>query len=228
MLAQPHHLTPAQLERSRTLPLQPASIRTQGQYIHLEPLDPFRHAASLFAVSNGSAINWGSRTFAAYDPDRLIWSYMPQGPFDTLEQFCEYLMQRTKLPNERPFCVLDTNTGCPAGVISIMSNAPAHLKAELGGIWYSPIVQRTGANLEAAYLLLGYLFDTGYRRVEWKCDAANVRSRQAALRIGFAFEGIQEFHMIVKGHSRDTAWFRMLDHEWPACRTALHARLYPE
>ena len=114
----------------------------------------------------------------------------------------------------------------PVGVVNLMSNVPAHLRIELGGIWYSPLVQRTPANLESTYLMLVHAFDLGYRRVEWKCDSLNERSRRSALRMGFQFEGIQEYHMIVKERSRDTAWFRMLDHEWPAVRPRLEAMLY--
>ncbi|HLV37504.1 MAG TPA: GNAT family protein, partial [Spirillospora sp.] len=102
---------------------------------------------------------------------------------------------------------------------------PQHLKVELGNIWYSPIAQRTGANTEAIYLMLEHAFGLGYRRIEWKCDALNERSRRAALHLGFQFEGIQEYHYIVKGRSRDTAWFRMLDREWPDVRQRLEALL---
>jgi RimJ/RimL family protein N-acetyltransferase len=109
---------------------------------------------------------------------------------------------------------------------NFMSNSPEHLKIELGGIWYSPIVQRTAANTEATYLMLNHAFGLGYRRVEWKCNALNERSRRAALRMGFQFEGIQESHMIMKGRNRDTAWFRILVHEWSAVEAHLRALLY--
>jgi RimJ/RimL family protein N-acetyltransferase len=102
---------------------------------------------------------------------------------------------------------------------------PEHLKVELGSIWYSPLAQRTGANTEATYLMLRHAFGLGYRRVEWKCDALNERSRRAALRMGFAFEGVQEYHYIVKGRNRDTAWFRILDREWPTVKILLERLL---
>ena len=108
-----------------------------------------------------------------------------------------------------------------------MNNSPADLKVELGGIWYSPLVQRTAANTEATYLLLEHAFALGYRRVEWKCDTLNERSRRAALRMGFTFEGVQEYHYIVKGRNRDTAWFSILDHEWPALRANFETWLDP-
>jgi RimJ/RimL family protein N-acetyltransferase len=112
------------------------------------------------------------------------------------------------------------------GVVNVMSNVPAFLRIELGGIWYSPVVQRTQAHLESTYLMLLHCFDLGYRRVEWKCDSRNERSRRAALRMGFMFEGIQEEHMIIKGQNRDTAWFRILAREWPVVGPKLEGMLY--
>ena len=116
-------------------------------------------------------------------------------------------------------------TGGQVGVVNFMNNLPEHLKVELGGIWYSPLAQRTGANAEATYLMLRHAFALGYRRVEWKCDALNARSRHAALRMGFTFEGIQDAHFIIKDRNRDTAWFRILDSEWPAVRAHLERLL---
>jgi RimJ/RimL family protein N-acetyltransferase len=106
-----------------------------------------------------------------------------------------------------------------------MSNAPAHLKIEIGHIWISPVMQGSGVIYEAVYLMLRHCFDLGYRRLEWKCDALKERSRRTALSLGFLFEGIQEYHMIARGRSRDTAWYRILDHEWPAVRARLEQRL---
>jgi RimJ/RimL family protein N-acetyltransferase len=107
-----------------------------------------------------------------------------------------------------------------------MTNFPQHLKVELGSIWYSPVAQRTSANTEATYLMLKHAFAIGYRRLEWKCNALNERSRKAALRMGFRFEGIQESHYIIKGRNRDTAWYRILDSEWPEVETHLESLLY--
>jgi RimJ/RimL family protein N-acetyltransferase len=106
-----------------------------------------------------------------------------------------------------------------------MRNVPANLCIELGNIWYGPVVQRSGVNLEATYLMLRHAFELGYRRIEWKCNSENERSRRSALRMGFQFEGIQEQHMIIKGRNRDTAWYRMLDREWPEIRPRLEALL---
>ena len=104
----------------------------------------------------------------------------------------------------------------PSAGAHLAGREPAHLKVELGSIWYGPVVQGSGVSAETTYLLLQHAFALGYRRVEWKCDALNQRSRRGALAYGFSFEGIQDAHYIVKRKNRDTAWFRMLDTEWPS------------
>ena len=146
-------------------------------------------------------------------------------PSPTLDDFTAYLDRLITTDNVLALCVRDSTTDAPVGVATFMSNQPQNLRIELGSIWYSPLVQAAGYNTEATYLMLTHAFELGYRRVEWKCDSLNVRSRKAALRMGFTFEGIQEYHMIIKGRNRDTAWFRMLDHEWPQVRQKLEAML---
>ncbi len=220
------HLPKDSLTRRQDLPLIPAATTLTGRFVRLEPLDVTRHANSLYALSNGSAIEMGDRSMPAYDADELIWRYLFHGPFADFTAFEGYVAESSAGADRLALCVVDQPGGQPVGVVNLMSNVPAHLRIELGGIWYSPIAQRTQANLESTYLMLGHCFDLGYRRVEWKCDSRNERSRRSALRMGFTFEGIQEYHMIVKGQSRDTAWFRMLDHEWPAVKIRLEAMLY--
>ena len=125
--------------------------------------------------------------------------------------------------------MVDRDTAEPVGVVSLMSIDPAMRRLELGNIWYVRSAQRGRANTEAAYLLLREAFGSwGYRRAEWKCDALNARSRAAAERLGFTFEGIFRSHMIVKGRNRDTAWFSMLAEEWPARRAAMERWLDAE
>jgi RimJ/RimL family protein N-acetyltransferase len=104
---------------------------------------------------------------------------------------------------------------------SFLNVRPEMRVLEVGHIWYAPEAQRTAANTEATYLMLRDAFDLGYRRAEWKCDALNERSRRAALRLGFRFEGVFRQHMVVKDRNRDTAWYAVLDGEWPAVRTNL-------
>jgi RimJ/RimL family protein N-acetyltransferase len=207
------------------LPLKPAAVTLAGPRVRLQPLVVERDAPSLFAVSNGDPITIGERTVGAYDADALIWRYLSGGPFVSLDDFAASLQRQVDAPNALCLCVFDLASNRQIGVTNLMNNAPADLKIELGGIWYSPVMQRTGANTEATYLMLNHAFGLGYRRLEWKCHHHNERSRQSALRMGFTFEGIQERHMIVKDRSRDTAWFRMLDTEWPEVKAMLEALL---
>jgi RimJ/RimL family protein N-acetyltransferase len=213
------------LARRDRLPLKPAPVTLTGQSVRLEPLVIERDVRPLFEVSNGSAITLGERAVGAYDAEALIWRYMFDGPF-TFDDFVAYLQAQVNAVDGLCLCVFDLTAERQVGVANFMSNSPAHLKIELGSIWYSPIVQRTPANTEATYLMLQHAFDLGYRRLEWKCHAHNERSRRAALRMGFKFEGIQDSHMIVKGRNRDTAWFRLLDTEWPEAKAKLEALLY--
>lgn len=213
------------LRRRGELPLKPAPVTLTGAIVQLRPLDLARDVATLFAISNGQPARLGERAVEGYDADALIWRFMGGGPFADADGLAAWLRTQVEAPNVLPLAVVEHAGGQPIGVANFMSNEPAHLKIELGSIWYSPLAQRTGANTEATYLMLRHAFGLGYRRVEWKCDALNERSRRAALRMGFKFEGIQEAHYIVKGRNRDTAWFRMLDREWPAARLHLERLL---
>jgi len=206
---------------STALPLKPAAVTLTGKHIKLVPIDLQRDNEALFAVSNGSPAELGARRIDSYDSDALIWRYMSAGPFPSSCKLAAFLFAQERAENGLCFCVFDLASDRQIGVVNYLNNFPAHLKIELGNIWYSPLVQGTKANLEATYLLLQHAFDLGYRRVEWKCDSLNVRSRKAALRMGFKFEGIQESHFIIKGRNRDTAWFRILDSEWPQVQQLL-------
>jgi len=189
--------------------------RFDGQFITLTPLDVAADVAELFTISH------------ADEETRKLWRYMPRGPFANVKEHAAFLREWQATPNVSAFVVRDAATQRIIGSISLMNIRPEHGVAELGNIWYAPAAQRTKANTESCYLLLRHCFeDLGYRRMEWKCDARNEPSRNAALRLGFMFEGIFRQHMIIKGENRDTAWFAMLDHEWPqiaaAMRTWLH------
>jgi RimJ/RimL family protein N-acetyltransferase len=218
-------LPAAVLARRQHLPLKFAPVTLSGTLVNLVPLDIDRDAAVLHARSNGQPATLGTRTVAAYDADAVVWRYLFSGPFATVGELATYLRGQVDAPNGLCLCVFDRATGSQVGVVNFMNNVPEHLKVELGGIWYSPLAQRTGANAEATYLMLRHAFALGYRRVEWKCDALNARSRHAALRMGFTFEGIQDAHFIIKDRNRDTAWFRILDSEWPAVRAHLERLL---
>lgn len=213
------------LARRTELPLSPAPVTLQGRYVRLEPLDLERDVEPLYAVSNGQPARLGDREIDTYDADAVIWRYMLAGPFTHSDEFADYLRAQVDAPNSLCLCVFDIPTGRQVGVVNYLNNVPEHLKIELGSIWYSPLVQRTAANTEATYLMLQHAFELGYRRVEWKCNAKNERSRRAALRMGFQFEGIQESHVIIKDRNRDTAWFRVLDREWPDVKERLEGML---
>ena len=156
-----------------------------------------------------------------------VWTYMPYGPFHDEGAMAEWLDRLAGSADPRFFAV--TLDGIPVGVVSYLNAVTTDRRIEIGHIWYAPAAQRTRANTEVAYLLLRRAFEElGNRRVEWKCDALNARSRAAAVRLGFTFEGIFRQHMIVKGRNRDTAWFSMLDPEWPGVRAAMERWLEAE
>ncbi|CAN5824971.1 GNAT family protein [soil metagenome] len=219
----------AELLALRTqLPLKPATVTLTGQTVQLVPLVLERDAEALFKVSNGEPVTLGKHTVAAYDAEELIWRYLFAGPFADLAAFKAYVQPQLAAPNGLCMCVLDQASGQPLGMTNFMNNSPENLKIELGGIWYSPLVQRTHANTEATYLMLNHAFTLGYQRLEWKCNALNERSRRAAVRMGFQFEGLQESHMIIKDRNRDTAWFRILANEWPTVKLHLETYLYKQ
>lgn len=218
-------LSEAMLERRNSLPLKPERVTLAGRIVRLEPLDIRRDAARLHELTNGSPISLGGRHVEPYDPELLVWRYMFAGPFASLDEFTAYAQRLVNTPNGLAMTVFEQATGEPVGIACYINNAPLDLKIELGSISYSPIAQRTGANTEATTLMLRHAFSLGYRRLEWKCNALNERSRKAALRMGFQFEGIQESHMIVKGRNRDTAWYRILDREWAAVEQRLESLL---
>lgn len=191
---------------SSTPARRPAREPIEGRFVSLVPVDPEAHAAGLFASWHG--LPGGEE----------LWTYLPFGPFADEPAMRAWVTWAETTPDFLYRTVIDQASGAPVGMASFMRLEPEMRTIELGGIWYAPAAQRTRANTEATYLMLRECFDLGYRRVEWKCNALNDRSRDAALRLGFTFEGIFRQHMIIKERNRDTAWFSMLDHEWPAVR----------
>ncbi len=213
------------LERRAKLPRKPSAVTLEGATVKLVPAEVERDVEPLHAASDGRANSWGERHTGSYDPDASIWRYMPAGPFRDPAGLAGYLRFLVDAPDGLCLCVTDPSSGQRLGVVNYQASAPEHLKVELGGIWFSPVAQRSAANTESAYLLLEHAFALGYRRVEWKCNALNERSRRAAERLGFSFEGVQDSHYIVKGRNRDTAWFRILEREWPSVRERLEGLL---
>ena len=196
--------------------LWPARVVHDGRYVRLEPLDARVHAEELYAASHG--VEGGER----------LWVYLPYGPWETLEAFRAWLRDCSASADPMFFAVRDKGAGRAGGVASYLNIHPKPGTIEIGHIWFGPALQRTPAATEALFLLLRHAFDdVGCRRMEWKCNALNAASRRAAVRLGFAFEGIFYQHQIVKGRNRDTAWFSILDGEWPAIRANFEAWLAP-
>jgi RimJ/RimL family protein N-acetyltransferase len=157
------------------------------------------------------------------------WLYLPEGPFAERAAFDAYLSRKAN--SEEAFCyaIVESHSRLTTGLASLMRIDRPNRVIEVGGIHYSRSLQRTAGGTEAMYLLARYAFEAlGYRRYEWKCNALNTGSRRAAQRLGFTFEGIFRQHMIVKGQNRDTAWYSMLDSEWPDRKASLEAWLRPE
>jgi RimJ/RimL family protein N-acetyltransferase/GNAT superfamily N-acetyltransferase len=160
--------------------------------------------------------------------DAKLWTYMGYGPFADEQSFKAWLAERPALADPYSYAVLDT-AGRAVGIVTLMEIRPGMGVIEVGHIVYSPALQATPLATEVQFLLARYVFETlGYRRYEWKCNALNFPSRRAAERFGFTYEGIFRAHMIVKGRNRDTAWFSMLESEWPARKVAFERWLAPE
>ena len=199
----------------------PGPVTLRGRYVTLEPLDADRHTPAL----------WG----AVLGHDE-IWTWLFDGPYECESDLHLALAEKQASSSAVFLAILPehpipaTAAGCPAaaGYASYMRIEAAHGVVEVGNILLSPRLQRTRAATEAMYLMAQHIFDDlGYRRYEWKCNALNAPSRRAALRLGFAFEGIFRQHMVIKERSRDSAWFSMLDGEWPSRRQAFEKWLDP-
>ncbi|GAC1445823.1 MAG: GNAT family protein [Chloroflexota bacterium] len=193
--------------------LPPVLQALHGRSVRLEAVDVEAHYSSLMEAAMG---------------DESIWNYLPHGPFDDGESFRTWLQWAYRSSDYMFHVIIDERTGRAEGMASYMRDVPAHGVIEIGYIWFSPRLQRTIAATEAIFLLLAHVFDDlGYRRIEWKCNSLNRASRRAAERFGFTYEGIFRQHMVIKGRNRDTAWYAMLDREWPAIRRAFEIWLSP-
>jgi RimJ/RimL family protein N-acetyltransferase len=192
---------------------EPKATVLRGHFGRVEKLDPARHSADLWLA------------FTGHDQ---IWTYLAYGPFVEAGAFGLWLKARAGITDPFSYVVID-KAGHACGIIALMAVRPEMRVIEIGNIVLSPALQRTALATEAQYLIARYVFETlNYRRYEWKCDARNAASRRAALRLGFNFEGLSWQHMIVKGRNRDTAWYAMLDTEWPSQKLAFERWLAPE
>lgn len=191
------------------------AVTLTGRYVTVEPLNPAAHGTALWEGISGSK-------------NDDLWRYLPEGPFAVQEDFERDLEDKAVSKDPLFHVITDHVSGRAVGRTSYMRIEPEHRCLEVGSILYSPALQRTRGATEAMYLMARHVFETlGYRRYEWKCNALNEASRRSALRLGFSFEGIFRQHMIVKGQNRDTAWFSMLDHEWPSRKQAMENWLDP-
>jgi RimJ/RimL family protein N-acetyltransferase len=189
----------------------PQRTTFEGRYVTIVPLDPDAHVDALWEGSQ----------------DERLWLYLFDGPFPDSGALLANLQNKAKSDDPLFFAILEN--GRAVGHAAYMRIEPRHRVIEVGSILYTTPFQRTRGATEAMYLMARYVFEElGYRRYEWKCDSRNEPSRRAALRLGFTFEGIFRQHMIVKGRNRDTAWYSMLDSEWPARKAAFERWLAPE
>jgi len=195
-----------------TEPVVPPAEQIEGRYCRLEPLDVRRHADQLWDAND-------------LDRERRNWTYLTYGPFTTVDEYREWVRGVAAGSDPLFFAVVTGESA--TGVAAYMRIMPAAGSIEVGHLNYSPRLQRTPAATEAMYLMMRRAFELGYRRYEWKCDALNAPSRRAAERLGFSYEGVFRNAMVTKGRNRDTAWFAVVDREWPALRDAFERWLDP-
>ncbi|NWG21072.1 MAG: GNAT family N-acetyltransferase [Chloroflexi bacterium] len=198
-----------------TPPPFPPRATLSGRTCRVEPLDVDRHAAALY------------KAFAT-DTDDRGWTYLPYGPFADLASFTDWLSAHTVGSDPQFYAIIDLTSGSATGMASYLRITPSAGSIEVGHIHYSPALKQTPPATEAMYLMMRQAFELGYRRYEWKCDALNAPSRAAAQRLGFSFEGIFRQATVYKGRNRDTAWYAIIDREWPALRQAFERWLEPE
>ncbi|MBD1587145.1 GNAT family N-acetyltransferase [Pseudomonas typographi] len=195
---------------------QPGAVTLAGRTCRLEPLNAAQHADALYAAYSQAA-------------DGRDWTYLFVGPFDSAEHYRHYAEAAEQSTDPRHYAVIEQVSGRAVGTLSLMRIDPGHGVIEVGNVTFSPQLKQSVLSTEAQYLLMAYAFDTlGYRRYEWKCDSLNAPSRKAALRLGFSFEGIFRQAVVYKGRSRDTAWYSIIDREWPALKAGFQAWLAPE
>jgi RimJ/RimL family protein N-acetyltransferase len=193
---------------------RPRHTAIEGRYVTIQPLNADAHADPIFHSVQG------------HDS---LWDYMGDGPFPGREAFRASIENKAVSTDPLYFAILDNQSSDSVGYASYLRIEPSHRVIEVGNILYTPRLQRTRGATEAMFLMARHAFeDLRYRRYEWKCNALNEPSRRAALRLGFRFEGIFQQHMIIKGRNRDTAWYAMLDGEWPDRKAAFEQWLSPE
>ena len=191
----------------------PTRLAMEGSYCRVEPLTAGTHAGDLYSA-------YGQ------DTEGRVWTYLPYGPFDRFEDYQACVEAQSVSDDPLFYAIVDCKTEKAVGVASYLRIDPGVGVIEVGHINYSPLLQRRRAGTEAMYLMMRRVFDElGYRRYEWKCDALNDGSRRAAIRLGFVFEGIFRQATMYKGRNRDTAWYAVIDKEWPMLKIAFEGWL---
>jgi RimJ/RimL family protein N-acetyltransferase len=194
---------------------RPKPVMLPGRVVTLRPFHKATQAKALYDGTHGP------------EKDNL-WRYMNEGPYAGPADYEAAFSQKQKSVDPLFLAIIDNANNLPVGQASYLRIEPTHRSIEVGHIIFTPALQRSPGATEAMYLMARHVFnDLGYRRYEWKCNASNQPSRRAALRLGFTFEGIFRQHMIVKGRNRDTAWFSMLDSEWPQLQSNFEQWLAP-
>ncbi len=194
---------------------RPPRTATEGRYCRVEPVDVEAHGADLFAAFRE-------------DTAGRIWTYLAYGPFEAEDAFREWMAGYCTGEDPLFHAIVDTGTGRALGVASFLRIDPGPGVIEVGHINYSPALQRSRIATEAMYLMMRRVFvELGYRRYEWKCDALNAGSRRAAQRYGFLYEGLFRQATMYKGRNRNTAWYAMIDADWPGIEAAYEAWLDP-
>lgn len=194
----------------------PTGALLEGRLCRLEQLDVVQHGDDLADAF-------------ALDTEGRLWTYMSSGPFATKAALKDWIATASKGRDPLFYAVVEQGSAKAVGIASYMRIAPEAGSIEVGTIAYSPLLQRTSLATEAMFLMMEHAFETlGYRRYEWKCDSLNAASRKAAERYGFNYEGVFRQALVYKGRNRDTAWFSILDREWPFIKKAFVTWLDPE
>jgi RimJ/RimL family protein N-acetyltransferase len=190
------------------------AMALHGSYCDVVSLNPVLHAQALYEANSVD--------------DGRMWTYLPYGPFDSLQSYKTWLNDYCLGADPLFYTIINKQTQQAIGLASYLRIDPANGVIEVGHLAYSPALQRSIMATEAMFLMMQYVFELGYRRYEWKCNALNAPSCRAATRLGFSFEGTFRQAAVTKGHNRDTAWYSIIDSEWPALRKRYQLWLSPE
>jgi len=195
-------------------PKVPSQEPMEGRFCRVEAISATSHARELYEAN-------------ALDTEQRNWTYMTYGPFETFEEYRDWVNASAASSDPLFFAIIDKSSGRAVGVASYLRIDPRHGSIEVGHLMFSPLLQGRPAATEAMYLMMKRAFELGYRRYEWKCNALNEPSRRAAQRLGLSYEGLFRQAAVIKGRNRDTAWYAAIDSEWPALRAAFQKWMEP-